>query len=110
MYISLCFVLESRCFDCNYRPSGYSKGSYGQVGHNAGAAQCGLVRYGDADALDKWACTSGQCFIRLDKNGRKNSKHLFQPIDASKLLLKLSSGASILSATILKLRMILQHI
>ena len=59
---------ESRCFSCNYAPSGY-----GYNGNRyAGAPQCALRKYEDANALDKWGCASGKCFVRMDKNGRKS--------------------------------------
>ncbi|CAH1774145.1 unnamed protein product [Owenia fusiformis] len=61
----------SRCYDCNYAPSGYTKqvNYWTRVSSNAGYAGCALSKYGDAETLDKWSCASGECFIRKDPNG-----------------------------------------
>ena len=64
----LCTIAESRCYSCNYAPSGYGY-------HRAGAPQCALQSEGHSSALDQWACKSGKCFVRLDKNGCKSLFH-----------------------------------
>ncbi|XP_013397119.1 uncharacterized protein LOC106163944 [Lingula anatina] len=59
----------TRCYDCNYAPSGYSKNNYGWAKVAAGTELCALTRPSDGEQLDRWNCDSGYCFIRKDPNG-----------------------------------------
>ncbi|CAH1798859.1 unnamed protein product [Owenia fusiformis] len=81
IYVLLCSLVslvhgdgyaKTRCFSCNYNPSkyGYHVKSYWRaVQKDAGFTACALMSYSDMDAIDKWKCGSGMCFIRKEKNG-----------------------------------------